>query len=78
MTEIYKHGPIACAINCKPIMDYRGGIVDMPNETKTPDHSISIVGWGIDGDRKYWIVRNSWGGCWGELSFFRIYMGENQ
>ena len=78
MTEIYKNGPIACAMNCKPIMDYGGGIVDMPNESKSTDHIISIVGWGTDGDRKYWIVRNSWGEFWGELGFFRIYLGDNQ
>ena len=78
MIEIYKNGPIACAINCVPIMDYRGGIVDMPNESKSTDHIVSIAGWGTDGDRKYWIIRNSWGEFWGELSFFRIYMGENQ
>jgi len=78
MIEIYKNGPIACAINCVPIMDYRGGIVDMPKESKSTDHIVSIAGWGTDGDRKYWIVRNSWGEFWGELSFFRIYMGDNQ
>ena len=78
MTEIYKNGPIACAMNCVPIMNYSGGIVDMPKESKSTDHIISITGWGTNGDRKYWIVRNSWGEFWGELGFFRIYLGENQ
>ena len=78
MSEIYKNGPIACAMNCKPIMDYRGGIVDMPKESKSTDHIISVVGWGYDGKRQYWIVRNSWGEFWGELGFFRIYLGDNQ
>jgi len=78
MTEIYKNGPIACAINCVPIMDYRGGIVNMPKAETETDHVISIVGWGYDGKRQYWIVRNSWGEFWGELGFFRIFLGDNQ
>ena len=78
MTEIYKNGPIACAMNCGPITNYKGGIVDSPNESKSTDHIISIVGWGYDGNRQYWIVRNSWGEFWGELGFFRIFLGNNQ
>ena len=78
MSEIYKNGPIACAMNCVPVENYRGGIVDMPKESRATDHIISIVGWGHDGKRQYWIVRNSWGEFWGELGFFRIYLGDNQ
>ena len=40
---------------------------------------MEIVGWGYDPDRdkRYWIVRNSWGAYWGELSFFRVELGKN-
>jgi len=78
MTEIFKHGPIACAMNCVPVMDYEGGIVDLPDESKATDHVVSIVGWGYDGERQYWVVRNSWGEFWGELGFFRIFLGDDQ
>ena len=78
MTEIYKNGPIACAVNSDPLDNYRGGIIDMPKKSKSTDHIVSIVGWGTVGGRKYWIVRNSWGEFWGDLGFFKIYMGENQ
>ncbi len=42
-------------------------------------HEVSIVGWGFDqtADVQYWIVRNSHGEYWGELSFFRIELGTN-
>jgi len=46
--EIYKRGPIACGVNCGPIMNYPGGVVNAPNASKDVDHIISIVGWGYD------------------------------
>lgn len=49
-----------------------------------PTHEVSIVGWGSSPRTtanatatKFWIVRNSWGEYWGELSFFRLEMGYN-
>ena len=77
MIEIYKNGPIACAMNCVPVMNYTGGIIDLPKESRHTDHIISIVGWSSENNRRYWIVRNSWGEFWGELGFFRIYLGDN-
>lgn len=28
-------------------------------------------------DRQFWVVRNSWGAYWGEMSLFRIELGKN-
>jgi hypothetical protein len=35
-------------------------------------HAVSIVGWGIADDLKYWIIRNSWGLTWADGGFFKI------
>tara|TARA_B100000902_G_C27103735_1_gene810114 strand:- start:25 stop:957 length:933 start_codon:yes stop_codon:yes gene_type:complete len=80
MVEIYKNGPIACGINANWIDDYEGGILNVPDKRKTINHIISIVGWGYDEliDKKYWIIRNSWGSYWGELGFMKLILGENQ
>ena len=80
MKDIYYNGPIACGINAAAILNYTGGILDVPNEKRNIDHIISIVGWGYDKktNKQYWIVRNSWGEYWGELGYFRVVLGENQ
>ena len=42
------------------------------------DHSITIVGFGTDAAQgDYWIIKNSWGGMWGEKGFFRMARGRN-
>jgi cathepsin X len=78
--EIYKNGPIACGINAEEIVDYTGGVLDLPHQLKTVNHIISVVGWGYDDElgKQYWNIRNSWGSYWGELGFMRLILGENQ
>lgn len=56
--EIMARGPIACGIDASPIEKYTGGIVS--EKGAFVDHVISIVGWGTEGSKQYWIVRNSW------------------
>ncbi len=78
--EIYERGPIACGINADAILNYSGGILDLPNTSREIDHIISIVGWGYHNStaRQYWIIRNSWGEYWGEMGYVKVYLGDNQ
>ena len=45
MAEIFKNGPIACGINAEGIVDYAGGVLDVPRTLKMINHIISIVGY---------------------------------
>lgn len=36
------------------------------------DHAVQLVGFGTDGDKMYWHVRNSWGSGWGESGYMRV------
>jgi len=73
--EIMARGPIACGIDASPILKYQGGIVSEAGEQV--DHVISVVGWGSEGKKQYWIVRNSWGEYWGEMGYIRVEKGNN-
>jgi cathepsin L len=70
MIEALQDGPITCAIDAGPIVDYTSGIVSTPTVTDPNklDHEISIVGYATDSatGKDYWLVRNSWGTSWGE------------
>ena len=74
-SEIYKNGPIGCGIDAtQELEDYTGGIFSQKKLLPRINHEVAVVGWGIEGDQEYWIVRNSWGTFWGERGFFRIVM----
>merc|ERR1712166_727366 len=73
--EIMARGPIARGIDAGPILKYTGGIASMAGSGV--DHVISVVGWGTEGSKEYWIVRNSWGEYWGEMGYVRVEKGNN-
>jgi len=77
MAEIYKHGPIACGINAEEIVNYTGGVLNLPHQLKMINHIISVVGWGFDESiqKQYWIIRNSWGSYWGRIGIYAISIG---
>jgi len=79
--EIFVRGPVTAGIAGVYLKNYTGGII-YDNESLRdihPTHEVSIVGWDVDDTTgvEYWIVRNSWGEYWGELSFFRLELGRN-
>ena len=55
-------------------MNYKSGIYNDPDCGTTLTHTVLIVGYGID----YWIIKNSWGGNWGEDGFMRLKIEENE
>lgn len=53
---------------------YRGGVYRHVMGTSQGLHAVCVVGY--DDVERCWIVKNSWGGQWGESGFFRIGYGE--
>ena len=83
--ELLVKQPIGVAIYSKGLLQmYREGIVTdswlhCSKEKYEVNHGVVLVGYGSADDEKtkkhckdYWIVRNSWGGRWGEDGFFKL------
>ncbi|CAF0991538.1 unnamed protein product [Didymodactylos carnosus] len=70
-------GPLSVALNAEMLQFYHKGIFD-PRlcNPKNLDHAVLLVGFGIEGKKPYWIVKNSWGVKWGEGGYFRILRGK--
>lgn len=78
MQELAQRGPIACGIAVPDALEtYTGGIFCDDTGDMEIVHDISVVGYGVENDNKYWLVRNSWGTQWGEDGLFRVCRGTN-
>jgi len=67
-------GPVAGTVSgYKPaFMLYRSGILDSLDCGTDLDHAITMIGYGSENGKDYWIIKNSWGAEWGEKGFGKI------
>ncbi|OHT01089.1 Crustapain [Tritrichomonas foetus] len=75
-----QYGPTSVGIDASTIQFqlYTSGIFNDPKCSQIYlNHGIGLVGYGVDGDVGYWIVRNSWGAAWGEQGYARFLRGHN-
>jgi len=71
---VQKSGPLPIAVDASSHWQtYTGGVVSSCTG-KSLDHGVMIVGY----TPQYWIVKNSWGGSWGESGYIRLAYGSNQ
>jgi cathepsin F len=76
---LYENGPLAVAINANPLQFYFWGVFDpwfnWVCDPESLNHGVLLVGYGNNGSKDYWIVKNSWGSWWGESGYFRLVRG---
>jgi len=70
--QFYKRGVLDPSSH--PIL---GGCADKTTSDNL-NHAVLLVGYGVDGSKDYWTVKNSWGAKWGEDGYFRFIRGTDK
>merc|ERR1711971_596827 len=65
--------PISVAIEAdqRVFQLYKSGVLGDDACGQNLDHAVLAVGYGVEGDKKYWKVKNSWSASWGEEGYIR-------
>ncbi|KAL6729859.1 hypothetical protein Aduo_000874 [Ancylostoma duodenale] len=79
---IAANGPATFGMNVtKALYSYRSGVFTPSREDceehSLGSHALTIVGYGTEGGRPYWLVKNSWGSRWGQGGYFKLARGVN-
>jgi len=75
MTLLVTHGPLSACFDATGMQFYQGGIQNPAGCDGQIDHCITIVGYGVQNNVKFWKIKNSWGTGWGEQGFYRLIKG---
>ncbi|OQR88952.1 cysteine protease family C01A [Achlya hypogyna] len=83
--NIKGESPLTTALDTQPVavaveagndvwQYYKGGVVSQCPGAQS-DHAVIAVGYGSDGGKNYFKIRNSWGANWGEKGYIRLQRG---
>jgi len=65
-------GPVVVAVDATPWSFYGGGVFNSCKRDAVLNHAVVLVGYGLDGTKGYWLIRNSWGSDWGMHGYIKL------
>ncbi|KAJ3425539.1 hypothetical protein M0812_27984 [Anaeramoeba flamelloides] len=78
---LYVNGPIAVNTDVsEKFVYYSSGVFDdkdCHSEFKDLVHCVLLVGYGIEDNKEYWLVKNSWSTHWGDEGYIKIQIKDN-
>jgi len=79
MKSAIQQQPVSIAIEADQdaFGKYESGVLSSGCGTQL-DHAVLAVGYGTQDGLDYWLVKNSWGGDWGENGYIKIAQAGNQ
>ena len=74
---VLRHGAVLATLsaNSDAFKKYKKGIFADCEPGKKVDHAITVVGYGVEKGKAYWLIKNSWGVKWGEKGYMRLKRG---
>uniref|UniRef100_A0A8D8QZ33 Viral cathepsin n=1 Tax=Cacopsylla melanoneura TaxID=428564 RepID=A0A8D8QZ33_9HEMI len=86
---LYQYGPMFAHVNAALLGESKNFDIirkddvkcypsnDSPDENNRINHGVVLVGYGVENDVPYWIIRNSWGTEYGKDGYHRMERGSN-
>lgn len=68
-------GPVAVGIDAShfSFQLYSGGVYTEKHcSTQQLDHGVTVIGYGHENSKDFWLVKNSWGHGWGEQGYIKM------
>lgn len=72
LTAVANYGPVSVAICVNDdFVRYKRGVLDTDCNCGR-NHAVVVVGYGSEGGKDFWIVKNSWGEGFGEGGYIKM------
>ena len=82
---VYKHGAVVASIRftnatAEKLINYHGknifdGCTSADITKNENGHAMAVVGYGKQGGKSYWLIKNSWGTNWGDKGYMKLRRG---